>query len=319
MSLLTHVLQTTIKPDIYLDISRTSELHMVIYNHTRDTKKRLQIETYTLPLQSLNLKKNAHLKKILTTGNVYGITDPSWITHYIVPEQLTKTYAEKSGIEFLIHQEKLAASPTNDFYLTTSFRMDLINQSVERFAQMGISIHHIISPTQIGKQMTDETSHYSVWIDEQHSWVCWHRENQVLYSKGFSIGSNDLITAISDKVSLDTDQAKKILQKYGVSKHHPEPGMTARLYALLQPIASMISVWENDHKDYAYLKHEYQNPTTLHLYGPGADIVGIEQFFTLTTGKITENKHDSFLNRVVNQEKTKKSLTDYASLIYTMN
>lgn len=319
MSLLTNVLQTTIKPDIYLDISRISELHMVINKHTRDKKQRLMIETYTIAHNALDLKKNARLKKLLTTGTVYGITHPEWITHMIIPQQLTQTYGEKSGAEFLIHQEKITLSSTADCYLTTSFRMDMINQSVEHCRNLGITIDHIISPVQIGKQITDTTNHYSVWIDEKYSWICWHREGEVLYSKGFAIGTDDLVNVIAEKVSVDIDQAKKILHKYGITKHHPEPGMTARLYAVLQPIASMIAVWEGDHTDYAYLKQSYQSPMKLYMYGAGADIVGMDQFFALTSHKSIENNHDSFLNNIINQEATKKSLTDYAALIYTIN
>ena len=318
MSLMSRIFKRTLKPDIYLDIARTSELVMVVNHHTYDTKKRLQIETYTFSHADLDLKKHAPIKKLLTTGTVYGVTHPEWITHYIVPEQLTKTYGEKSGAEFLIHQEKLAASPTNDFYLTSSFRMDLINQSVERYKKMGITIDHIISPVQIGNVSVDKPT-YSVWIDQSHSFVCWHVGNQILYSKGFSIGIRDLVSVIADTVSIDTTAAQKIIDKYGIAKHHPEQSVIGKLYAVLQPIASMITVWEDDHKQYTYLKHQYHTPTTVHLYGPGADLLGIEQFFTLTTGKITENNHDQFLDNVVSQLPTKASLVDYAPLIYTIN
>ena len=89
---------------------------------------------------------------------------------------------------------------------------------------------------------------------------------------------------------MSSDLALKILDKYGVSRAHPESRIVQALYKILDPLSRTINTWIQEHGNFTYIKQPYQAiPGLIQIVGSSHGVVGLEQYFVLQTGITTEN------------------------------
>lgn len=312
----------TTKPDMFLGFSGTS-LKWIVSSGIKDTHGRIRI-TAAGTIAHIGTKNKKTLPKdfisYVASANIQYVLPVGTCTHTLTTQQvdMAQVHAEAPG--FVVTQKSLASTRGTDIYQTTSVYIEQVKHDINVLHRLGVvptSVYHVAHGMSFRDNHLRNPATIIVYLGEVSSWVSWVVNGDILYQQDIMIGTDILVKTISELVHVSYDDAKNILQKYGITRSHPQVDVFVKLMDILEPITKTIQLWINDYAQYTYMPKTYSShPGIIYVYGPGATIPGIEQYFVLQTGISVENISEKILqDYILDGDTHRDALIPYESLI----
>jgi Tfp pilus assembly PilM family ATPase len=158
----------------------------------------------------------------------------------------------------------------------------------ELFESAGFIIDHIdISSYAIHrlvKYIHGEAMYGTIAIGAHTTYVSMVQKGQILASSWCSVGSDDLIKTLQEKLKITRSEAEKIIHEYGILHMHPDKEVLGALLAVMKPVIESMQQVQVACSPETY-QHAFYHGDANHfyMYGIGASISGIGQYLGVKT------------------------------------
>lgn len=310
------------KPDLYLGFSGTS-LKWVYSQGITDKNERTIIDDYgtIMNFEAVSTKLlPENFKKAIKSSKIHFVLPAGACVQSIIDEVISMNQVRDRAPGYVVHQTKLTENNKHTLYNTTSIHMEGIAPQLRVLAAKSIvptEIHHASTGFLDAYDTLGGGASLIISLGEVFSWVAWISGKKVLYQEDLKIGRSDLLNTIKTVLDIDDIQAKKILDKYGVTKAHPDTIVLQALHQTLRPLSILINDWIRHHNGFTYIKQPYQGtPKITYIIGSASTLPGIEQYFVLQSGIAVENIGKKTLEKYRTQSEGHISdLYDYEPLV----
>lgn len=151
------------------------------------------------------------------------------------------------------------------------------------FQRAGIALrhietaHHAVARACLG--MPTGRGYLAVLLGQRITTATLVHGNHAVSHHRAHVGINNLATTTEHFLNITSEEANKILMKYGILKTHPDTGLLGELYLTLEPVWHTIHQQMVDHGQLPYKTFGHRFVTEkIVIYGEGVQLKGIAAF-----------------------------------------
>ena len=159
----------------------------------------------------------------------------------------------------------------------------------EILERAGFTVDHIdiasFSIHRFARYMQQGALYGTIAIGTHTTQISIVRSGKIVASVWCQVGSRDLIATLRSALKISERDAEKIIREYGILSTHPDKHVLAALHKTLQPVTDGLQQVLASCSGTVYNHSFYQGiPEQWYIYGIGAAIPGISQYFGIKTG-----------------------------------
>lgn len=140
------------------------------------------------------------------------------------------------------------------------------------------TIHRLV------KHIHGEAMYGTIAIGTHTTYVSMVQKGQILASSWCSVGSEDLIKTLEEKLKITRAEAEKIIHEYGILHMHPDKEVLGALLAIMKPVIESMQQVQVACSPQTYQHAFYHGDANqFYMYGIGASIFGIGQYLGVKT------------------------------------